>query len=118
VADEGVKGCERTWMKETPRERERERQRRKQRTTEEGEQRGMREKGGGKGFALAPYGCWVPLSINLWSTCKYLRIRARTRGFYLSLPLPYGSQSGYLGGHEMREEHARIYSRMRGRRAP
>lgn len=62
-----------------------------------------------KGSALAPYGCWVPLSINLWSTRKYLRSHARV----LSLPTPLSHvpQSGYLDG-----EHPRIHSRTRGRR--
>lgn len=54
----------------------------------------MGTKGGGKGSALAPYGCWAPLSINLWSTCKYLYVTARTDST--------SQQSGYLGERETR----------------
>lgn len=38
------------------------------------ESMGMKTKGGGKGSALAPYGCWDPLSLNPWSTREYLYV--------------------------------------------
>lgn len=58
----------------------------------------MATKGGGKGSALAPYGCWVPLSVNLWNTYKCLYVTAHTD----STPSPHGPQSGYLGERETR----------------